>query len=137
MPTENFFYSHTYGFLYGMPTTVTGGMATYKLQDKLLVNVGLDTGWNNWQSPNGKINAMFGVNWTSKDEDGKVNVTSEWFIGNMSPGGIDGTRTACITDITLKMGKKWHYVLENTGLPRFQRRGDRRPPPRGPASRTT
>ena len=83
MPTENFFYSHTYGFLYGMPTTLTGGMATYKLQDKLLVNAGLDTGWNNVQSPNGKINAMFGVNWTS-GQDGKVNVTSEWFIGNMS-----------------------------------------------------
>ena len=25
MPTENFFYSHTYGFLYGEPTTLTGG----------------------------------------------------------------------------------------------------------------
>ena len=49
MPTENFFYSHSYGFLYGMPTTLTGGMATYKLQDKLLVNAGLDTGWNNFR----------------------------------------------------------------------------------------
>ncbi len=115
MPTENFFYSHTYGFLYGMPTTLTGGMATYKLQDKLLVNGGIDTGWNNFESPNGKLNAMFGFNWTSKDEDGKINVVSEWFIGNSQPAGIgDSTRVECCTDITVKLGKKWHYILENT-----------------------
>ena len=114
MPTENFFYSHTYGFLYGMPTTITGGQATYKLQDKLLVNAGFDTGWNEFKSLNDKINAMFGFNWTSSDKDGKINVTSEWFIGNMSAPGIDGTRTAVVTDITLKLGEKWHYILENT-----------------------
>jgi hypothetical protein len=112
MPTENFFYSHTYGFLYGMPTTLTGGQATYKLQDKLLVNAGFDTGWNEFKALNGKINAMFGVNWTSKDD--KINVTSEWFIGNTQPAGIDSTRTECCTDITLKLGDKWHYILENT-----------------------
>ena len=65
MPTENFFYSHTYAFLYGEPTTLTGGMATYKLKDKLLVNAGIDTGWNEFKAVNGKINAMFGFNWTS------------------------------------------------------------------------
>ena len=112
MPTENFFYSHTYGFLYGMPTTLTGGMATYKVQDKLLVNAGFDSGWNEFTALNGKINTMFGVNWTSCDD--KVNVTSEWFIGNMSAPGIDGTRTACVTDINVKLGCKWHYILENT-----------------------
>ena len=112
MPTENFFYSHTYGFIYGMPTTLTGGMATYKLQDKLLVNAGMDTGWNNFDAPNGKINAMFGVNWTSKDD--KINVTSEWFIGNMSAPGVVGTRVECCTDINCKLGCKWHYILENT-----------------------
>ncbi len=114
MPTENFFYSHSYGFLYGMPTTLTGGFATYKLQDKLLINGGLDTGWNDFEALNGKLNAMFGVNWTSSDKDGKVNVISEWFIGNMSAPGVAGTRTAAVTDITLKLGSKWHYILENT-----------------------
>ena len=109
---SNFFYSHTYGFLYGMPTTLTGGYATYKLQDKLLVNGGLDTGWNEFEALNGKVNAMFGFNWTSKDD--KVNVTSEWFIGNTQPAGIESTRVECVTDITVKLGEKWHYVLENT-----------------------
>ncbi len=108
----NFFYSHTYGFLYGMPTTLTGGYATYKVQDKLLVNAGLDTGWNEFESLNGKINAMFGVNWTSKDD--KVNVTSECFIGNTQAAGVDSSRVNICTDINVKLGCKWRYVLENT-----------------------
>ena len=44
----------------------------------------MDTGWNDFTALNGKANAMFGVNWTSPDKDGKINVISEWFIGNMS-----------------------------------------------------
>ncbi len=124
MPTENFFYSHTYGFLYGMPTTVTGGMATYKVRggencDTLLVNAGLDTGWNEGTAINGKINAMFGVNWTS--QDGKVNVTSECFLGDTNTDTaavIESTRYAFITDVNVKLGEKgkekWHWILENT-----------------------
>jgi len=114
MPTENFFYSHTYGFLYGMPTTLTGGEATYKVKDKLLLFAGFDTGWNNFDTLNGKLNAMFGANWTSPDKDGKINVVSYWFIGNMSNPGVEGTRTEACTDVTLKLGDKWQYVLENT-----------------------
>ena len=117
MPTENFFYSHTYGFLYGMPTTLTGGMATYKVWDEekcdqLTVNAGLDTGWNNFESPNGTVNYLFGFNWTSADT--KITVGSEWFIGNTELAGFSGTRVECCTDINVTLGKKWHYILENT-----------------------
>jgi len=108
----NFFYSHTYGFLYGMPTTLTGGYATYKVNDKLSVNAGLDTGWNEFESLNGKVNAMLGFNWTS--EGGKINVTSEGFIGNTQAPGITSDRATFVTDINVKLGCKWRYVLENT-----------------------
>ena len=60
---------------------------------------------------------MMGFNWTSPDEDGKLNVTSETFIGNTQvagPGVTGSTRAEVCTDITLKLGKKWKYVLENT-----------------------
>ena len=57
---------------------------------------------------------MCGVNWTSPDKDGKLNVTSELFMGNMSAPGVDGTRTEVCTDINLKLGDKWHYIFENT-----------------------
>ena len=39
---------------------------------------------------NGKINAMFGVNWTS--QDGKVNVTSECFLGRNQQRHVCGHR---------------------------------------------
>ena len=108
----NFFYSHTYGFLYGMPTTLTGGYAVYKVKDKFLVNGGVDTGWNEFSSLNGKVNGMFGFTWTSEKDE--VAIISEWFVGDTEPAGIDGTRVECVTDITVKIGEKWHYVLENT-----------------------
>lgn len=114
----NFFWSHSLGFLYGMPTTLTGGYATYKVKDKLLVNVGYDNGWNEgFTNIAGKFNGFYGVNWTSKDEDGKFNVVSECFIGNTQttgPGTTGSTRVAFITDITVKLTKKWTYVFENT-----------------------
>ena len=36
MPTENFFYSHTYKFLYGKPTTLTGGYGDLQAQGQAL-----------------------------------------------------------------------------------------------------
>ncbi len=115
MPTENFFYSHTYSFLYGEPTTLTGGYATYKLKDKLLINAGLDTGWNEFKAINGKINAMFGFNWTSSDKDGKINVVEEVFIGDTDTTNttVQSTRYLFNTVVNVKLGDKWHYILEN------------------------
>jgi hypothetical protein len=113
----NFFYSHTLGFLYGMPTTLTGGYGIYKLRDNLLLNAGFDTGWNEFTAINGKPNYMFGANWTSPDKDGRINVVSECFIGNTQttgPGITDSTRVEFCTDINVKLGDKWHYTLENT-----------------------
>jgi hypothetical protein len=108
----NFFYSHTYQFLYGEPTTLTGGFATYKLKDKLLVNAGIDTGWNEgFKALNGRPNFFFGANWTSKDD--KINVIEEVFIGNTQPAGVDdSTRVLFNTVVTAKLGDKWHYALE-------------------------
>jgi hypothetical protein len=106
----NFFYSHTYSFLYGQPTTLTGGYATYKVKDKLLVNAGADTGWNEFEAVNGRPNFFFGANWTSKDD--KVNVIEEVFVGNTQPAGIDSTRFLFNTVVNVKLGDKWHYALE-------------------------
>jgi hypothetical protein len=45
-PTTNFFYSHSYTFLYGIPFTHTGMMFTYKCNDQLTVMSGIQTGNN-------------------------------------------------------------------------------------------
>ncbi len=106
----NFFYSHSYAFLYAEPTTLTGGMGTYKVKDKLTVNAGIDTGWNEFTALNGKPNFFFGFNWTSKDD--KFTLNEEILIGNTQPSGIDSTRTLLNTVATAKLGAKWHYAAE-------------------------
>ena len=66
---------------------------------------------------NGKFNGFGGVNWTSADKDGKLNVVSECFIGNTQvtgPGTTGSTRVDFVTDVTVKVTKKWTCVLENT-----------------------
>ena len=37
---DNFFYSHSYSFIFGEPFTFTGAMATIKPSDMLTFNVG-------------------------------------------------------------------------------------------------
>jgi hypothetical protein len=112
MAPENFFYSHTYSFLYGQPTTLSGGQLIYKLNDRLSINGGLDTGWNDWESPSERINYFGGFNWTSKDE--KTTLAWEMFLGNTSPAEtIDSMRTHYYLVLTRKLGEKWRYVLEH------------------------
>jgi hypothetical protein len=110
MSPENFFRSHTYSFLYGQPTTLSGGMAIYKINDQWSANAGLDTGWNDWIDPSNKINYMGGFNWTSKDK----NRTLAWemFIGDQL-AGIDSNRTHSCLVFTQKLGEKWQYAVEN------------------------
>jgi hypothetical protein len=112
MAPENFFYSHSYSFLYGQPTTVSGGELIYKVNDKISVNTGINTGWNDWLSPNGKINYFGGFNWTSKD--GTSTLAFQTFMGNTNPErGVDSDRFHCFLVFTQQLGKKWKYALEN------------------------
>jgi hypothetical protein len=107
MAPENFFYSHSYSFLYGQPTTLTGGMAIYKVNDRLSFNGGLDTGWNNWTNPNDHTHVMGGWNWTSCDE--KRTLAVEGFVGDQVVGS---TRSHVCIVFTQKLGCKWRYALE-------------------------
>jgi len=108
-PADNFFYSHTYAFLYAEPTTLTGGYATYKVNDRLSVNGGLDTGWNEWTSLN-QMNYFFGGVWTSKDQ--KTTLNQEFFIGDTQGPGIVSTRFLSNTVASQKIGEKWKYTAE-------------------------
>ncbi len=108
----NFFYSHSYNFLYSEPTTLTGGYALYKVKDKLTVNGGFDTGWNEFESVNGKTNFFGGFDWTSPDKDGKLEVVEEIFLGNTQPNAVDSFRYLFNTVVKVKIGDKWSYAME-------------------------
>jgi hypothetical protein len=109
MAPENFFYSHSYSFLYGQPTTLTGESAIYKVNDKFSFNAGLDSGWNNWINPGDRVNYMGGFNWTSCDE--KRTLAAEVFVGDQLVG-VDSTRSLLNIVFTQKLGPKWVYALE-------------------------
>jgi hypothetical protein len=111
MAPENFFYSHSYGFLYGQPTTLTGGMAIQKINDQLSVNCGMDNGWNDWNNPTDNPGVLGGFNWTSCDQ--RRTLAFESFIGQqeVSPG-INGNRTHACLVFTQKIGCNWRYALE-------------------------
>jgi hypothetical protein len=110
MAPDNFFYSHTYAFLYGEPTTLSGGEAMYKLNDRWTVNLGVDTGWNNWIDPTDKINYFGGGNWNS--EDGKTTLALEAFFGNTDEINPDATRFLQNIVLTQKIGEKWRFAFE-------------------------
>jgi hypothetical protein len=111
MAPDNFFYSHSYTFLYGQPTTLTGGMLKYNVNDRFALLGGLDTGWNNFGDPNGKAGFFGGFNWTSKDEKTTLNYVLS--LSNQQPAGVDSTRTHTCLCLTRKLSDKWTYGLEN------------------------
>ena len=112
MAPENFFYSHSYSFLYAQPTTLSGGQLICKIDDQWTANAGIDTGWNDWIAPNGKVNYFGGLNWASEDK--KSTLAFEMFLGNTNPvRGVDSDRTHYCLVYTQKLGEKWRYALEH------------------------
>jgi hypothetical protein len=108
---DNFFYSHSYTFLYGQPTTYTGGMLKYLVSDKFALLAGLDTGWNNFDDPNGKTGFFAGFNWTSKNEKTSLNYVIS--VSDEQPTGAEGTRTHYCLCLTRKLNDKWTLGLEH------------------------
>jgi hypothetical protein len=108
---DNFFYSHTYTFLYGQPTTYTGGELIYKVTDKFSLISGLDTGWNNFEDQNGKVGFFGGFQWTSKDEKTTLNYILS--LSNEQPTGVESTRTHYCLCLTRKLNECWTLGLEN------------------------
>jgi len=111
MAPENFFYSHSYSFLYGQPTTITAGEAMYKIDDQWTANAGLFTGWNDWTDATNKVNYFGGFNWTSKDQ--KQTFLFETFLGDTDADNPDATRFHYCMVFTQKIGEKWQFALEH------------------------
>lgn len=111
MVEDNFFYSHSYTFLYAQPTSLTGAQLQYQLNDRLSVNGGLDTGWNAWEPTNGKLGYFTGVNWTSPDK--RTSLAFELFLNNRQPAGIESTLTHYALVLRSKLSDKLSYGFEH------------------------
>jgi hypothetical protein len=110
MSPENFFYSHSYQFLYAQPTTITSSMLTKKLNDNLSVNAGVFTGWNNFESQNDKAGFYGGANWKLPNE--KTTIALEGFFNNQQPSGVESSRSLVVFVLTHEFNDKLKYVLE-------------------------
>ncbi|MBN2022755.1 MAG: outer membrane beta-barrel protein [Pirellulales bacterium] len=68
---HNFFYSHSYAFMYAVPGTLTGGLLTWDLTDQAQVYGGFHRGGDQFEDTDGlnALNFIGGVSWESEDED--------------------------------------------------------------------
>ncbi len=69
---DNFFYSHSYSHQYGEPFTHTGFSAKFKLNDCWSLSGAIHRGWDQWEDNNDKMGFLWGITWTSPDENTRV-----------------------------------------------------------------
>ena len=78
-PTNNYLYTHSYEFSYGIPFTQTGILASYNLSDKLSLTGGITRGWNQSSSDNnGAIDFLGEAVYTWSD---KLTLTANLAVG--------------------------------------------------------
>ena len=108
---DNFFYSHSYSFLYAEPITHTGMLAKWQLNDRFSLSGGLIEGWDQWVSANQKLGFLGGANWTSESKWTSV----AWAISlcNQQDPGIASTRTLSTLVVSQKLDEKWKYTFQN------------------------
>ncbi len=65
---ENFFYSHSYTYLYGEPFTFTGALFTAKPNDVVTLNAGYTKGWDVLESNSNEYGILASVKFTTLDQ---------------------------------------------------------------------
>jgi len=125
-PAGNFFYTHTYTFLYAYPFTQTGVLATYTASDYVTWNLGINEGWDNFNDTSENISYTGGV--TIKSCDKKT--TLAWFFQDgdeqFAPFAVQGpvaNRFVNSIVYTKNLTDRTTFVLENADG--FQDRGER------------
>ncbi len=121
---SNFFYTHSYTFLYAYPFTHTGILGTYTASDYVTWNFGVNEGWDNFNDTDENLSYTGGV--TVKSCDKKT--TLAWFfqVGNEPIAGVTGPVDNRYTQsivLTKNLTDRTTFVLENADG--FQTRGER------------
>lgn len=75
MSPENFFYSHSYSFMYGAPTTLSGATVTQRLSPRWSLLFGITQGWDVWDSPNDTVAWLGGLEWLSRNKRDRIAFT--------------------------------------------------------------
>ena len=121
--TGNFFYTHSYTFLYAYPFTQTGIVGTYTANDYVTWNYGVNEGWDNFNDTDENLSYTGGL--TVKSCDKKT--TLAWFfqVGNEPITGVTGpvaNRYVQSIVLTKNLTDRTTFVLENADG--FQSKGE-------------
>lgn len=109
----NPFYSHSYGYGYGVPQLVTGVLANYKLNDQLSVQAGFHRGWMMFEDYNEDLDVMCGVKWAGAD-----NKTVLAYAFSLGPQDPDGAQNRFVYSLVAQrqLSEKLRYVaVHNLG----------------------
>jgi hypothetical protein len=118
MSPRNFFYSHSYNLLYGVPTTLTGALGEWAYNEHLTFIGGLHNGWDVFDGPSDQIGFLAGARWRSCDERTSLQVLATTGKdplavpgGPPAPAGRD-TQDAVSVIFSRQLGCRWQYVFE-------------------------
>lgn len=90
MAPNNFFYSHSYMSIYGMPATMTGVMTTTRLTPGMNLVLGAVNGWNGSETVNNDFSFVGGLTFDSCDQ--RFSISALVMTGKQDLGLYGGNR---------------------------------------------
>jgi hypothetical protein len=116
----NVFYSHTYTFLYAIPFTHTGVLATYKPNDQLTIVNGINEGWDNFDDTDENLGYTGQAIFTAKDKHTTLNFawqfSNEPIVSGGNPTADPAARHGRFVETTV-LSHDWNdrtsYMIES------------------------
>ncbi len=108
MAPHNFFYSHSYQFVYS-PRTFTGLLGATKLGD-FTIQAGMTRGDDNWEDNNNDLGFIGSVSWTSRNERTRIALGVD--AGRNLPDPDTNIRTLYSLMLEQKLAQRWQYVIQ-------------------------
>jgi hypothetical protein len=111
MSPQNFFYSHSYNFMFGNPTTLTGAVADLRLNKRLSLTAGLTQGWNIFDKPTNNVSVLAGFDFERLDK--KSALSFRLYSGEESLREGDN-RTSYTLTYRRQLSPDWLYAIEHS-----------------------
>ena len=111
LPTDNFYYSTTYGFTFSFEQfQVTGLNAEWTLTERVTFGGGFHRGMENWEDNNRYLNGFGVLNWISDDEN-----TSFSFVFDIGKEDDTGQAIRYLQSIIFEkeFHDRWSYVFHS------------------------
>ncbi|QDS91586.1 hypothetical protein FF011L_03160 [Roseimaritima multifibrata] len=111
VPTENFYYSTSYGHNFGFETSqVTGAMVDWQANDQWTFTGGAHRGMLNWEDNNNDLNAFAGFTYIPAGKQESLQ-----FLFDIGKEDDAGTAYRYLHSITFskEIGNSWSYVIHS------------------------